>query len=131
MEWAKCAVALERHSRKRLSRSMAYAHLAVSASRVLYSRKSETVVTTSSCSCVRLKSFVKVWNVTGEVGAGRIRAQGGAARAAPDHGACLPTEVRLAGRGTSPVVLLTCAVSVGSCRLASGVARAAGLRALL
>ena len=110
---------------------MAYAHLAVSASRVLYCRKSETVVTTSSCSCVRLKSFVTAWDVTVEVGAGRIRAQGGAARAAPDHGACLPTEVRLDGSATSAVVLLTCDVSVGSCTLALSVVRAAGLRALL
>ena len=110
---------------------MAYAHLAVSASRVLDSRMSETVVTTSSCSCVRLKSFVTAWDVTGEVEAGRTRAQGGAARAAPDHGACLPTEVRLAGRATSAVVLLTCAVSGGPCTLALGAARAAGLRAFL
>ena len=44
---------------------MVYAHLAVSALMVLDSRMSETIVTTSACSCVRMASSVTAWDVTG------------------------------------------------------------------
>ena len=59
---------------------MVYAHLAVSALRVLDSRMSETVVTTSACSCVRVTSSVTAWDVTGELEAGRTRAGPGVAQ---------------------------------------------------